>query len=129
MREAENLAIERDMEVNRRLCLYLLRRMAAALRQVEQHSALPLEESDTALPTWATLLFGSKEGLMASYIKLSQQHLKIAQMQVELLEQRRKEAKDAITPEAEAAELSDEEIAWVKDWLQRQTESGAGDAF
>lgn len=127
MQEVVYPAIERDMEVNRRLCLYLMRRMAAALRQVDQYQAHASE--DALLPTWATLLFGSKEGLMASYIKLSQQHLKIAQMQVELLEQRRKEAKDAITPEAEAAELSDEEIAWVKDWLQRQTESGAGDAF
>ncbi len=128
MEKPSDTAIEHDLEVNRRLCLHLLHRMAQALRQAELQVRTP-EETEVTLPAWATLLFGNKEGLMGAYIKLSQQHLKIAQMQMELRQQRSKEVQETSPAEETIPSLSDEEIGWVKAWLQRHTETSTDNIY
>jgi len=70
--------VERDVGLNRRLCLYFLHRLAGALRYLGASSE-PGEE----IPSWIPLLFGGKEGLAGAYIRLSQQQLRIAAVQME----------------------------------------------
>lgn len=99
--------ITQDIEINRSLCLDLMQRLAEALRLAYQECG-EQAEAEHVLPLWVPLLFGTKEGLLASYIKLSQQHLKIIASQIEVIQhvqshasQQEKDAlrEDALTPE------------------------------
>ena len=97
--------MESDLEFNRGLCAYLLRRLNHALDSLET------SPEETALPGWVDRLFGGKEGLVGAYVRLSQQQLRIAAVQA----QTQKEMDDS---EHDAA-LTQEDITLVRAALER----------
>lgn len=103
MEQGGKRCVARDVEINRKLCLYLMRRLAAVLSHVAAYG-----EEEAVLPPWAATLFGGREGISGAYIRLSQQHLKIVEAQMRL-------AEDGGLPEPEEAlGFSPEDITTIR---------------
>lgn len=119
--------LEEDIEMNRALCMHLMGRLGEAVRVLNTPAATTVREGKSGgggsapAPLWMHALFGTREGLSAAYIKLSQQHLKLVALQLELLQERRP---DTPSPDDRNVPLSDEDLRCVRAFLDRLESSG-----
>ncbi len=73
--------VKHDLDLNRELCIRFLSHLDTALNMAQYNDECRESQS---LPAWISLMFGGKDGLAGAYIRLSQQQLRIAAMQMQL---------------------------------------------
>ncbi len=104
--ECDEFSVEQDILLNRRLCMQLLHLLEKALMTLnEQH-----DDDERPPCPWVAQLFGSKEGLAGAYIRLSQQQLRIASLQVKITAPA---VQSAVHPE-----LKEEDIPMLRRFLE-----------
>lgn len=111
--------LSKDVEVNRKICMHLMGRLAEAMQHMGRLPQIMAVGEANDPPPWVRAFFDSKEGLSSAYIKLSQQHLKLAALQMELLKE-----KQQATPPLDERQLSlnHEEMRFVRAYLEQMEE-------